>query len=92
MNTRMPIGGETSASSRLNTMMIPRWIGLTPIDVISGVSNGAMINMLGMTSRKQPASSVTTFTTASIAHLLEISDVTHSSTCCGICSARRTQA
>src|ERR1700722_10981696 len=92
MKTRMPIGGDTSASSRLNTMMMPRWIGLTPIDAISGVSSGTMMSIVGMTSRKQPASNVTTFTISSICHFTWMKVVTQARICCGICSASSTQA
>ena len=53
-NKLIPNGGVMNPIARFTTMIIPKWIGLSPSDVATGRRMGESTIMAGVVSMKQP--------------------------------------
>jgi len=59
MNKTLPTGGVHNPMLRFNTMMIPKWIGLTPRCITTGKKIGVKIRTAGVMSINVPTISNT---------------------------------
>ena len=66
----IPMGGVIIPMARLQVMIIPKWIGSTPIAVATGTIIGVRIMIFGMLSMNIPHTNMTIFMISRTTYLL----------------------